>query len=225
MNLPGSNQIWRYTSLNSTWLVVIVTADRLLHVLFPFLTLRHDMLKIAKYETLLLYVLGMVTVVIPEYVGSWMRYNDPNNWFVNFYDNIMYWSIFTVQSTIPVLLTLIMNMILYYKMNRGQTFNDSSITEADIKRRKQQTHVTVMVFTMTVMFVILRMPQAIYFIVHINTPPDLRYGLVEHIMSDLVYLNSAINFILYLASGKDFRQGFRKIFCAEKKSQNTNTVT
>ena len=80
-----------------------------------------------------------------------------------------------------------------------------------------------MLFTVSVVFVLLTMPNCVFFIVQddwdyqSSLHDTARYYLVFQLVFLLSDLNHAINFYLYFLSGRKFRRHFKALICCRKK--------
>ncbi|KAK3105893.1 hypothetical protein FSP39_008047 [Pinctada imbricata] len=89
--------------------------------------------------------------------------------------------------------------------------------------------INVMLVTVSVVFVLLTMPNCIFFIVkddwnyRVSLHETARYYLVFQVVFLLSDLNHAINFYLYFLSGKKFRRHFNALICCKKKKQPLRT--
>ena len=127
-----------------------------------------------------------------------------------------------IASYIPIALMIIFNsaIVILLCINRGNSLGVGS-TSRDMSKIAKQ--VTVMLLTVTWVFITLKLPVAIYLHVvgiHIRTDP-----ISQSILTNLVYVNSSINAFLYMFSGSKYRETMLVMLrCCSKKTKRREST-
>ena len=123
-------------------------------------------------------------------------------------------------SYIPIALMTLFNsaIIMLLCLNRSTNLGVGSSSRDMSKIAKQ---VTIMLLSVTCVFIALKLPVAIYLHVvgiHIRNDP-----IANSVLTNLVYVNSGINSFLYMFSGSKYRETVLDMFkCCSKKKQGKN---
>ena len=127
-----------------------------------------------------------------------------------------------IASYIPMILMLIFNLgiIVLLCKNRDKGLGVGSSSRDMSKIAKQ---VTIMLLSVTCLFIILKCPVAIYFHtvgIYISNNP-----ITKAILNNLIYVNSSINGFLYIISGSKYRDRALAIFkgCCMKISRSESS--
>ena len=122
-----------------------------------------------------------------------------------------------VASYIPIALMTLFNsaIIMLLCLNRSTNLGVGSSSRDMSKIAKQ---VTIMLLSVTCVFIALKLPVAIYLHVvgiHIRNDP-----IANSVLTNLVYVNSGINSFLYMFSGSKYRETVLDMFkCCTKKNK------
>ena len=136
---------------------------------------------------------------------------------LNIIDSVLY-------SYLPFILIFMTNSAIAFKFMTAQCKSNST-ESTNQALAKAATRGTAMVVSVTVMFLLLTSPTAMYAVLY------GWYSLVElfpwyrTFMNLTQYLNHSINGILYCVVGSRFRAEILKIFCRREKSTNSEITT
>ena len=129
------------------------------------------------------------------------------------------WIDASVYSFFPLVMLLVFNPLIIVTVRRSATErNHLSVTRSRARTRHAVTEqqLTTMLLFVTFAFIILTGPMAVTLILEkLWDPPTAAHGaaiwkLWRTIVSNLMYTNHAINFILYSLSGQHFRRELRR---------------
>ena len=210
----------------SSWVLVFVSVQRALVVLFPF---KAKVIATRKksYASLIVLLMSIMTYNLYSIItADLIRYEHPDGhvehmcmygFYVGDFDK-KYWGIISLIVTLilPFGTLLIANVIIIIK-----------VIQAKVKRSRLQStdhdqgHVTKMTTTLvcvSIIFLILNMPYTIvFFVMPYPDYTDLKYLTIFDILGEcatfLTSLNSAINFVLYCLTGPAFRKELKAMFC------------
>lgn len=129
---------------------------------------------------------------------------------------IMYWVDSTFAAFAPLTIIFVGNLLIVKKLMLAQKRRSKMNAESKDDMRS----ITVMLVVVSVFFLILLTPEAIYFTgLGLQVWPrrniiDVMNLNVFYVITSLVsYTNCAINFILYCVSGTKFRHALLRVFC------------
>ncbi|GFO15184.1 FMRFamide receptor-like protein [Plakobranchus ocellatus] len=207
------------------YLVVVITLERYIVVAWPFKAHTLCSLRSARIAVTCVMIYSIL-YHIPTYTAFTYRkvwQNDTGVWendFVrtdfgrsNFYNVafIKYMHLI-FNFGIPCILLLISNTLLVVALRRS-VFSAT----ADQIRAARETRLTVMVFSITVIFFVVQLMEGIALGMlaglskYEEAPvPVNRFSAVA---DTLMLLNSATNFVIYCATGRQFRETFILLFC------------
>ena len=138
------------------------------------------------------------------------------------------WSDLILSSLLPAALIFCGNALVMYKLakiaSRKKRMQNRNRNESDVKRRnakRQSSKITVMLITVCATFLLTSLPINIFMMGENHWFADrqenlmvlARRELTFTILSLLYYVNNAINFALYFASGPMFRSAAINLFC------------
>ena len=136
-----------------------------------------------------------------------------------------FWEIlFVVDSVLysfgPFILMLITNFAIVFKFMKAKC-RSNSIQSTNQALAKAATRGTAMVVTVSVTFLILTAPTAVYVALPhvIQLPNKPIYGVFMNVTQ---YLNHSINGVLYCIVGSRFRNELLKLFCQKKRPDETS---
>ena len=209
----------------SSWVLVLVSVQRALVVLFPF---KAKVIATRKksYASLIVLLLSIMTYNLYSIFTAKLETYENNGRvegvcmygaYVGDFDG-KYWGVISLIMTLilPFGTLLIANVIIIIK-----------VIQAKVKRSRLQStdhdqgHVTKMTTTLvcvSVIFLILNTPYAtVYYLMSTPDYTDLKYAVIFSILGQcanfLQALNSAINFALYCLTGPAFRKEIKAMFC------------
>ena len=217
----------------SAWLIVAVSVERLTAIIKPYSAKMRATPRRARF-----IVLGITSVVICAYLHILVLVEvTPNGiclWktglknaipvLFNVYDLILY-------SLLPSVILLTTSTMLIYKVRQSHKFQAEAANRFGTQQRDHQETVrmSVMLVTVSLTFFFLTLPITL----------DQTLFMMKIFSPDIVYftfylldvLNHSINFILYMISGKSFRQELNLMFCGVRthgnhlNSKDTETTT
>ena len=202
----------------AAYTIVSMTFDKFLSIVFPLkLYLHYDRARVLKVA------LGIVVSVPAVYwpliltavtseTGACTRFSF-DAWYIKGYSALL----ILFFPTIPVAAIFCFNVgIIRAVHNRSQLSSHLG------NRNVQERQVTVMLLVVSSAFVVLVLPFEIRDIVLLFTKPSVnlaeaaRAFLTFCVTYTLVYLNSCVNFFLYLLSGPKFRNDLKTLFGCKK---------
>ena len=224
----------------STWLIVLVTVGRYLAVKKPVRTRVIFTEKRIELAISLICVFSicfhMPSFFEVEFVEIFDRVDCRLELGYNatrLYNNNMYFLIYrgiitgSVRCIIPLTVLIVLNSMLVIGIRKAQKQRSVMMADVITSGQRQSDSITAMVVTVVIMFVLCQAP---YFLFVVDLclsrldapvkilPISIRFYWTE-VMHFLLILNSSVNFIIYVAVGKTFRQ---KLFrCCRRRSSDT----
>lgn len=226
--------IGTYLMHYSNWLLVSMTIERFIAIWFP---LRVTKLCTKRRACLNMVLVGVLLVVV-NFQFFITAKEDSHNvyvWVCTFHDQylefsakVWYWIDGAVYSIIPFVLLIIFNTLIICGIKMASSKQKMLTNKIDktkgTDKVKHQQQITVMLISISVVFVILTVPNCCLFILknYWNFKKDIHtyatYFLVVNVIFFLSDLNHAINFYLYFLSGRKFRRMFiNSICCCRRK--------
>ena len=226
----------------TAWSVVLVAVDRFVYVRFPLQAKRICTEKNA--------LIGVVIAAVPllainshffwthgrsiEYrktsnVTSWNPCTFKSN-HKYFNRKIWPWLDATLHSYLPFIFLLVCNVLIIIRLIRAHNQRKSQINPHRHARSTRMTQTTAMLFCVTFTFLILTSPTSLYsngqrswwMFQHFNNP---NFRIFSAVASLLMYLNSALNFVLYVVSSPKFRKELTVLVCQKWKRRNSVMVS
>ncbi|GFR75109.1 FMRFamide receptor [Elysia marginata] len=140
-----------------------------------------------------------------------------------FYTKVYFrWMNFTFNFLLPFALLLTFNGVTL------TSFYKNVVPEAIRVRQAQQRRLAIMIISMTAVFFICELMAAIAFIFtadligYHNT--TIHINRLSALADTLMLLKSAVNFLIYCATGSAFREEFRRLFCCQTRVKSVNGV-
>ncbi|XP_045194643.2 thyrotropin-releasing hormone receptor-like [Mercenaria mercenaria] len=228
-------KIWAFLSYFgptiSSWIIVIVTAERLVSIWFPlkvfFVCTRKKALFVVLGICLLMAALYLpiiinATLIKKENIGNQFYVNSTditsyliicdapeNEPFRNVYVPLLMWLDMGFLFIVPFLLIVIGNILILYKLYKSNTI----LTEEghDISDRSKVTNsFTVQAITASATFFVCLFPVTCYQVAGTITEYRLP-DYADDIIHILLYAKSAFNFIIYCAIGSVFRKSLKTV--------------
>ena len=216
----------------SAWVLLSVTFERFISVWFPFkaryictrknaaiglviLAVFISSANVHFFWTrgLLVYALGNDTVEI--YCNHLEEY---------YHFTIVIWDILDslLIAYIPCACMIVLNIFIIIKLKRFRRRNKCGIIFAPDSSSARVNTMTAMLLTVTFTFVLLMSPITLYLIgqnywweyQHNN---DSSFRIYWAAAIQLMYMNNAINFLLYYVSGNRFRKEFKELFVSPRQ--------
>ncbi|XP_025081517.1 probable G-protein coupled receptor 139 isoform X2 [Pomacea canaliculata] len=220
-------------SIFSNWILVLMTVERFLAIRFPLkigalCTRRRSMMTLV-----LLFVCVMaLNIIYPVAAKDQINGNDWICIFGKEFDQLMekvwYWVDAFFYSIIPSILLSILNTLIILGIRRATVIH-RALTEDGGSRKtasgqaaekvRQQRQITIMLFVLCVVFVVLTLPNSVFFVYQrywdysVSTYETAKYLFVKQIIFLLSDMPHAINFFVYFISTKKFRDRFLDTIC------------
>ncbi|XP_067667594.1 FMRFamide receptor-like [Haliotis asinina] len=243
--------IWMvYFTLDmSVWLLVSVTVERFVSVMFPYTVKKYytrctAFVNIAVITVLLLalnshflYGLGDVqmtlggTTNIERCASLWEGYD-------HFQSRVWPWIDLCVFSLIPLTVLIIANISIVQKVvsrkRNTRRINPVVLTITTNHERyqdKKTSSMTMMLLALNVVFFVCTAPISVYLIGEpywkVDSPPrrEAVMSLLWAISNTLMYTNNSVNFLLYCISGSRFRNALKEMFQRRNRIRPSNSVT
>ena len=220
----------------SSWMVVALTAERTYCAFFPVNS------KIVCRPKIGLAVVGIIVSVLAV-LDSHLLYgmqlleienvtacSFADNRYMDFFFDAFVWIDFLVYFFIPIAIILIGNsatVVKVYKSSKVIMTTGSQI------RRRRNLHILFITLLISCAFVVLVSPFSLFFALknYVFNDVEAFYSssnteqIVETVVYILVFVNSAINFFLYILSGSRFRRNLMAVFKTERDSSSISTIT
>ena len=210
--------------ISSDWILAGVSFERFLAIWFPLKVKTLTSRTKAKFYIASVAVLSLVY----NFVVSWLSYIQVTNEsgsFCTVRDHITFvmdyrpWIEFCIQSLVPATIIITSNVLLLLKVlmahnQRHKQLQQHQQQSSSYKMDAETRSLLLMLVTISLAFVLLTSPLHILWVVQkvykSSYDPATREAAVNRMiwsfMIFLVYLNHAINFLLYVISGSEFRK-------------------
>ena len=220
----GASFITGSTISSSVWLTIAVTAERFVAVCYPLKASTVCTRKTA----------GITTTCITMSV---LLYNMQNFWFIELHPRgkvctLAYEYIKTIQVLswvgsalavfIPIVLLLVLNTTIVNGVRKAVASQKNMTNDAaNSGANGQSKQITVTVLTVSFTFVLCNLPMATSklverFLMDFNDPIGVsKFALAGYTSEMLIAVNHGVNFLLYIFSGKRFRDEFLEVFCCK----------
>ena len=231
----------RFTQAASRYVLLLMTYDRLLALVFPFQARTYPIMKIAKRFTLFMLLLSFLEGSTYFFTSESKLYA---NWLCPYFFSGILGDISVMYDNVTVyttcILLVIANVVIAWSLSRHaqrmKSVHDEGGAQSNVEalqqRSVQNRQISLMLLLISWFFVLSNIPREAY---HQFWPrhtalarsrPDLN-SLSLEIFLFVEGVNYAINFYLYVASCRKFRMSLKKIFVmsGEKKSKTTVTST
>ena len=224
----------------STWLIVLVTVGRYLAVKKP---VRASVIFTEKKVKLAISLICVFSICLympwffeVEFVEIFDRVDcrlELGFTATRLYGNNMYFLIYhviiagSVQFIIPLTVLIVLNSMLAIGIRKAQKQRSVMMADVITSGQRQSDSITAMVVTVVIIFVICQAPYVVLVLDiclnRLDAPVEILPGMIRHYLIRVAYflliLNSSVNFIIYVAVGKTFRQ---KLFrCCRRRSSDS----
>ncbi|KAL8613201.1 hypothetical protein ACOMHN_043010 [Nucella lapillus] len=222
------------TATVSCWCVVCMTVHRAMSVVWP-----HRVSVFCTRRTVLLVITGITVFFALLYshyiIGSGIvprknksGYCTQTEDFQYFVNNIFVFIDLTVYSVLPFVILVAANGVLMWKLRASVKAADKHLAHGDSEqvqaRERAANSVTLTVMVVSLVFLVLTLPAAIFAILSHSAMvtvvldlslihKSLRLIVVNDVCVLLGISNGAVNFYLYCLTGRRFREEFIKIMC------------
>ena len=211
-----------YFSLHlSAWLIVAVTIERFIVVWFPLKATSLCSTTRARYTTVAIVVaLFLLNAhlfwtaellsdpITGEKKCAMLRDND------FLYKEVVPWVHLTVYSFVPICSLLTFNTLIIVSLIRHRQVIVSQMTKDDRRTRYNHRKLAITLLCISFVWIATTIPSALYTVLPLNPRTAEEVAtllLVKVICYIILYINHAINFLLYCATGQNFRCGFSKL--------------
>ena len=211
--------LFRFGRHYSSMLLVLMSVEKCMVLYFPLSANKLCTVKTAKYVT------GIVGIILSGYDFQYLimfeasvdEHGLPDCEFQITYESILRFMDAVLYSFLPFVLMFLTNFAIAFKFMRAKCIsNQTNSTESTSQAlQKAATRGTAMVVTVSVTFLILTAPTAVYNVLH-TSDVLRRFPFYKTFMNLAQYLNHSINGFLYCVVGSKFRVELFKIFCRKK---------
>ncbi|KAL4228498.1 hypothetical protein ACF0H5_011546 [Mactra antiquata] len=221
------------SQMYSNWILVVMTTERFIAIWFPLKVKK----LCSKWRSIsILIVLFILFILVNlQFIFTFEEVKDPFlSWdcrpkeqYRKFIQTVWYWIDGALYAVLPIIIILVLNSLIIYavrKSNRALT-NLTNRRKNSKDKLTQQKQITLMLLAVSLTFVLLVMPNCIFFVARQywtwkETQLGIaQYYLVYQIVFLLSDLNHAVNFYLYCLSGRKFRQKFINVLCFKRNAQ------
>ena len=225
----------------STWLIVLVTVGRYLAVKKPVQAkeiFTEKRVKVAISLICMLSICLYVPLIFESFFWETLTDFDCRQEIQNlqndlFYYNETYYLSYrviiegSIRFIIPLTVLIVLNSILAIGIRKAQKQRSVMMANGITSGQRQSDSITAMVVIVVTIFVMCQAPYIFFVIVRLSyrlDPPVVILSGLTLIYLDVVsnfflILNSSVNFIIYVAVGKTFRQ---KLFrCCRRRSSDS----
>ena len=225
-NWKIGNTIFFAATLCSTWFVVSMTFERFYSIIKPHKASSLNTVKRAKITIAIVVLLSTLYHIPHLFIKSYTRIIRTN--YGRFYQLLS----FTMNYILPFSLLLIMNSIIIHTLRMrsnwtSQTLNNRSEVN-DNKTKSLERNIYITLLLVSFMFIFLTFPivlltvSLMVFDYKTTSTRLAGYYLFYHIGQKAFYTNNAINFFLYVASGKKFRGDLLYLFSKRRNVETSN---
>ncbi|ELU13758.1 hypothetical protein CAPTEDRAFT_190343 [Capitella teleta] len=129
--------------------------------------------------------------------------------------SVFNWLVSLFLSILPAAFLFVANIVILLRLMRSRQLRRQISNQTSTNRVFDST--TIMLFTTSITFLVLTGPYVIVnfvwnYVEITSYKVELRFDLILHISIIMLFLNSAINFLLYCVSGSQFRMAFKDLF-------------
>ncbi|XP_041349163.1 FMRFamide receptor-like [Gigantopelta aegis] len=223
----------------SIYMTVLITVERFLAVVTPFRAMRYCNRSVA-WKACLVVLAWAIIYHIPMYLaythwdGVWsdelnktrIIFNRTDFGISYFYNEVyVTWINFICDFLTPFLVIAILNVLILRAMKKSKEFNPCEGRQQ--MNQQRDTRMTVMVLAVTTVFFVCQLFTAVAFVMMrgMNKYSDCSMACNNFtaVADTMVMVNSAVNFILYCAVGKKFREVFVQVFCGYRQAKPAAT--
>ena len=178
-----------------------MTVERCIVIWFPLKAKEISNLKKAKRVTaglmvfFLLYEIQWIFVIEISVHGTCNLAADLPKWYTDSLEGIDA----TVYCFVPFTIMILSNSLICLKLRKGE--KDKHLSPYEQMAKQQGQRITLMLMLVSSVFCALIAPVSFHYILHKTSRPSLIYVY----LINLDCLNHAVNFVLYVLSGKKFR--------------------
>ncbi|XP_046346287.2 QRFP-like peptide receptor [Haliotis rufescens] len=208
----------------ANWILIILSAERFTAVAFP---MRVGLIWSLKKAVGILVGVFLFLGLIHSHIFATVTHYESYTCTVKetFHQHIFPFWFFTsatIYAFLPATCLIIFNILIILSLRRYSEQRQHMLSQCDpaqMEARRQERQVTIMLVTLSVVFLILTIPRCVCVILYNQLCSDdkdfmcnARRGLFNAITTQIADTNHAINFYLYFLSGRRFRKQFLKLF-------------
>ena len=213
--------VYRIFQSYSHWLLALICLERFIAVRFPLQKSKIYTTRTVIFSTLLALVLSAI-----PFTGSYLILVEDNmrkKALVVVTDilNILIYSI------LPCIFILVFSFLIAFRINRNVQRRETMMAASNSRRSvTMETQLTRIMFITAVCFIVFTFPWAainihngirISFEISHDCPlPHKKYQVSYYSLWAVSFLNNALNFYLYIACAKGFRDQFKRAICCKK---------
>ncbi|XP_076455777.1 uncharacterized protein LOC143290310 [Babylonia areolata] len=226
-------------AMYASWLVVLMTVERFLAVWLPLKvgTLCTDR-TLALALALPLSLVTSLSLTYFAFIDGFWRNGQfrclykPE--YRHFRDTVWYWVDGVLYALLPCVLLIVFNTLIVVGVKRaaniqrqlteGPSLRNEQVKVQMVEQLRQQRQITVMLMAMSMVFVILTIPNCAYFLFKPywkidNTDIEgiANFLCVQQLVHFLTDASHAVNFFVYFISTRKFRHDFRDVICSCRK--------
>ena len=203
----------------SVWLVVVMTFERFLIIVFPATAGRRCTVKSARVTVIVMLILSFMInaqyFVLITSIGSRCTYVRE---YSHYAIDVWSWIDMSLYSFLPSFFIFLLNLLIICNIRRKYFTENSAALP--------QTNITAMLLTVSIVFFLLTAPYAVFFLVKtfawnykVDSHTHATYLLTNTLLRFLADMNHCVNFFLYVLSGKVFRQDLKAICCCKSREK------
>ncbi|XP_013382014.1 FMRFamide receptor-like [Lingula anatina] len=218
----------------AVWLVVVVTVDRYIAVKMPHRVRSLSTISKAKIATATVSLIS-VLFNLPRFFEFYISYDltcvdntttttlKPVSVPTALQEDQDYHYVYTfalyclVNFVIPLATLIFLNINLILVVHRANTdrriMSVQSLRAASRNQASSETNITFMLILVVCVFIVCQLPALVTQIWYAVDPEQTGYKYLGELSNLMVTCNSAVNFLIYCAFGKRFRELLRETFC------------
>ena len=218
-------------SLISVWLTIAVTAERFVAVCYPLKTLTLCTRKTAGIATTFIIMSALLYSIRDIWFMVWDPQGKGCTYAYEYIKTIrvLSWVDSSLIVIVPITLLLLLNTAIVNGVRKAVNSQKRMTSDAaNSGGDGQSKQITVTVLTISFTFILCTLPIATSniaerFLSDINDPILVsKFALAGYTGRMLFSVNHGVNFLLYIFSGKRFRDEFLEVFCCKNfKERNT----
>ncbi|CAH1800930.1 unnamed protein product [Owenia fusiformis] len=214
----------------SAWMLVSVTIDR---VIFVYLPLRARSICTRRNAIIVINLVVLIIIGINCNLLFTIGYRGNSRCFIvegfeGFHISYWPWIDASVSSLAPFSILIVCNMLIIIQLLRVRNNRRKKLNVSNSNKDDKTRSMTIMLVMISVLFLCFTAPVSFDIIIKLSkrantverAPTTLaeqaRSVLSQAIVHMLMYLNSALNFVMYCLSGKKFRDSLKKLLCRKK---------